>query len=170
MRSYGADEVFDYRSPTCVKDIRRVTRNCLKYALDPFGEIKTMSICIESIGRAGGRYSALEQFQEDICDRRTVSREFTIGATIIGEGCDFGGNYMRPPRPELRVWGIAWYQSIQRLVDQNRIKAHPIRVLKGGFDDILQGLSMLSRKEISAEKLVVSLGPKSNQTARTAAP
>ncbi|KAH6650453.1 chaperonin 10-like protein [Chaetomium tenue] len=159
VKSYGADEVFDYKSPTCAPDIRKATRNCLKYAVDPFGEVKTMAICTEAIGRAGGRYSALEKFQEDVCDRKTVKRELTMGAIIIGHGLDLGGRYTRPHSPEMRAWGIEWYKSIQRLVDARKFKPHPIRVLKGGFEDMLEGLAMLKRREISAEKLVVSLDP-----------
>ncbi|KAL2132702.1 hypothetical protein VTI74DRAFT_3465 [Chaetomium olivicolor] len=162
VRSYGADEVFDYRSPTCAQDIRSATRNCLKYAVDPFGEVKTMLICTQAIGRAGGRYASLEKFQEDVCDRKTVRRELVLGPTIVGKGFDLGGKYKRPPQPELGQWGVQWYRGVQRLIDEKKFKPHPIHLLKGGFDDVVRGLEMLQRREVSAEKLVVNLSPSSS--------
>lgn len=114
-----------------------------------------MSLCFDTIGRAGGRYTALERFQEDICNKKTVKRELVMGASIIGFGIDFGGSYAKPESPEMRAWGVEWYKSVQRLVDDKKIKGHPIRVLPGTFDAILKGLDMLKRREVSAQKLVV---------------
>ncbi|KAK5996291.1 Enoyl reductase cheB [Cladobotryum mycophilum] len=155
VKSYGADEVFDYKSPTCAADIKKLTRNCLKYVLDPFAEIKTMSLCFDAIGRAGGRYTALERFQEDVCNKKTVKRELVMGASIIGFGIDIGGPYAKPESPEMRAWGVEWYQSVQRLFDARKIKGHPIHILPGKFEAVLEGLEMLKRREVSAQKLVV---------------
>ncbi|KAL7928325.1 GroES-like protein [Trichoderma chlorosporum] len=155
VKSYGADEALDYKSPTCAADIKKLTRNCLKYAVDPFGEVRTMSLCFDALGRAGGRYTSLERFQEDICNKKSVKRELVMGASIIGFGIDIGGPYAKPESAEMRAWGVEWYQSIQRLVDAKKIKPHPIRVIPGSLNEVLKGLEILKRREISAQKLVV---------------
>ena len=55
VRSYGADECFDYNSPTCGADIRAFTDNALDYALDCITEESTMKICYQALGRCGGK-------------------------------------------------------------------------------------------------------------------
>ncbi|KAI1193518.1 GroES-like protein [Nemania serpens] len=155
VKSRGADVVFDYKSSTCAADIKKETRNCLKYVIDPFSEIKTMSLCHDAMGRTGGRYTALEKFQEDILQKKTVKRELVMGATIIGFGIELGGNYSKPSSPEMRAWGIEWYKSVQRLIDGKKLQGHPAQIIPGTFDGILEGLDMLKRREVSAHKLIV---------------
>ena len=160
VKSYGADAVFDYKSPTCAQDIKKLTRNSLKYAIDPFAELKTIIICNESIGRVGGRYTALELFQGDFPQVSTIKTDLVMGPTILGAGVDTGGedsDYAKGADPELRQWGIGFYQSIQRLVDEKKLRAHPLRVIEGRFEGILRGLDMLKRREVSGQKLVVKL-------------
>ena len=160
VKSYGADAVFDYNSPTCAQDIKKLTRNSLKYAIDPFAELKTIPICNESIGRAGGRYTALELFHGDLPQVKTIKTDLVMGPTILGAGVDpgeEGSDYAKGADPELRQWGIGFYQSIQRLVNEKKLRAHPLRMLEGHFEGILRGLDMLKRREVSGQKLVVRL-------------
>ncbi len=116
-----------------------------------------MTMCVEAIGRAGGRYIALENYQEEVCNRKTVKRELVLGLTFTGKGLELGGPYAREPEPELGEWAVECFEGLQKLVDQGKIVPHPIRVFKGGFADMIKGLDMLRRREVSAEKLVVSL-------------
>ena len=159
VRSYGADAVFDYKSATCAQDIKRLTRNSLKYAIDPFAELKTMNLCYESIGRVGGRYTALEMFRGDAPQVKTIRKDLVMGPTILGAGVDAGegSDYAKGADPELRQWGINFYQEVQRLVDEKKLRVHPVRVLEGRFEAILMGLGLLKRREVSGQKLVVRI-------------
>lgn len=157
VKSYGADHVFDYHSPECAADIKKLTRNGLKYIIDPFAEVRTMSLCMDAMGRAGGRYCALEAFQEELHRKNSVRRELAMGASIHGFGIRLGGGYSKPPSAEMTAWAADWFKSVQRLIDDGKLTPHPVRVLAGGFDAILQGLDILKRKEVSAEKIVVKL-------------
>jgi NADPH:quinone reductase-like Zn-dependent oxidoreductase len=158
VKSYGADAVFDYHSPTCAADIKQATRNNLRFVVDPFSQVRTMALCDESMGRAGGRYVALESYQET-SDRKSklIKRELIMGQAITGRAIKLTDGYGKPDDPELGVWGIECYKSIQRLVDERKLRPHPLRILDGGFEDVLKGLEMLKRKEISGEKIVVRL-------------
>ncbi len=73
MRSYGADQVFDYNSPTCAS-----TRNNLKYAVDCIASDATLKICYSAIGRAGGQYIALNPFPEHLAATRKVIKPDSI--------------------------------------------------------------------------------------------
>ncbi|KAJ5902806.1 hypothetical protein N7495_003334 [Penicillium taxi] len=157
VRSYGADLVFDYKSPTCAKDIRAATKNGLRYALDPFSETKTLAICHEAIGRTGGRYCALEQYQEALCSRKTIKHELVMGGSISGKGVELPEPYGIPPQPEIGVWVRPWYRAIQVLVDTGKLKPCPVEILPGQFDGILNGLDLLRAGKVSGKKLVVKL-------------
>ncbi|KAF5007625.1 hypothetical protein FDECE_6058 [Fusarium decemcellulare] len=157
VKSYGADAAFDYRSPTCGANIKKYTKNALRYAIDPFGEARTMSICYEAIGRAGGKYCALEQYQEALATRRTVTPLLIMGSSIAGRGLVLPEPYGSPPDPELGAWSLKFYKDLQRMIDEGRLKACPPRVLSGGFDAVLSGLDLLQKKQVSGEKLIVPL-------------
>ncbi|PWY81893.1 GroES-like protein [Aspergillus heteromorphus CBS 117.55] len=158
VRSYGAEMVYDYRSPTCAQDILADTDNNLELALDPMTEAKTQRLCYQSIGRAGGRYIALEVWQPMNHTRPTVDPTFIMGSTIIGKEIPLGNGYGSEADPDKRRFGIEYYRQVQRLFDSNRLKSHPIRVIEGGWQGVLNGLELLKSRSISAQKLVVFLG------------
>lgn len=157
VKSYGADVVFDYNSPTCAKDIKSATNNALRYVLDPFGEAKTLGVCHEAIGRTGGRYCSLEQYQENLCSRRTVKHELVMGSAIGGRGVELPEPYGIPPRPEIGEWAIPWYRSVQALIDTGKLKPCPVKMIPGKFEGILEGLELMRKGRVSGTKLIVSL-------------
>jgi hypothetical protein len=157
VKSYGADVIFDYNSPTVAQDIKKLTRNCLKFTLDPFAEIKTLSICHEAMGRAGGRYAALERYQDGILEKKTIKRDLVMGSSIHGKGVPLADGYEKPVSKEQTATGIETYKSVQKVMDQRKLKAHPVRLLDGRFEAVLKGLRMLEKKEVHGEKLVVRL-------------
>ncbi|KAJ5997820.1 Polyketide synthase enoylreductase [Penicillium canescens] len=157
VKSYGADLVFDYSSPTCAEDIRAATKSTLRYVLDPFAEAKTLRLCHAAIGRTGGRYCALEQYQESLCARKTIKHELVMGGAISGRGVELPDPYGIPPRPEIGVWAQSWYRTVQGLIDQGNIKPCPFETIPGGFEGILNGLDMLRNGKVSGKKLVVPM-------------
>ncbi|PWY76061.1 putative zinc-binding dehydrogenase family oxidoreductase [Aspergillus sclerotioniger CBS 115572] len=158
VRSYGAEAVYDYHSATCAQDIRTYTDNNLELVLDPMTEAKTQRLCYQSIGRAGGRYIALEMWQPMNHTRQTVEPTFVMGSAIIGNEIPLGNGYGSEADPEKRRFGIQYYRQIQSLLDSKRLKSHPIRVVEGGWQGILDGLELLKSRTLSAQKLVVFLG------------
>ncbi|KAJ5788784.1 hypothetical protein N7457_003774 [Penicillium paradoxum] len=157
VKSFGADVVFDYNSPTCGEDIRTITKNTLRYVLDPFAEAKTLRTCYTAIGRTGGKYCALEQYQESLCSRKTVKHELVMGGAISGRGVELPDPYGIPPRPEIGVWARAWYQDLQGLIENGKLKPCPVQTIPGKFEGILEGLDMLRNGKVSGKKLVVPI-------------
>ncbi|PYH42433.1 zinc-binding alcohol dehydrogenase family protein [Aspergillus saccharolyticus JOP 1030-1] len=158
VRSYGAEEVFDYNLPTCGQDIQNYTNNNLELVLDPMTEAKTQRLCYQSIGRGGGRYIALEMWQPMNHTRPTVEPTFIMGSAIIGKEIPLGNGYGSEADPGKRQFGIQYYRQIQRLFDTQRLKSHPITVVEGGWQGVLDGLELLQSRTLSAQKLVVFLG------------
>ncbi|KAI9771197.1 MAG: putative secondary metabolism biosynthetic enzyme [Geoglossum umbratile] len=159
VKSYGAEAIFDYNSPTCAADIKAYTKNTLSLVLDPLTEAATMKACYECIGRAGGRYVCLEMYKEHQHTRKAVKIEFIMGSAILGGEVALDQGYGSAADPEKRRFGIEFYRQVQRLFDEGQIKPHPIRIVPGGFQGILDGLEDLKHRRVSAQKLVIVLDP-----------
>lgn len=149
---------FDYHSPTCAQDIRAYTENNLAHIIDPITEPKTTELCYAAMGRAGGKYCALEAYAEEFCTRKVVRPELVMGMSILGGKIALDYGYESEADPEKRVFGVAWYQEMQELLDSGKLKTHPIRLLPGKYEGILKGLNLLKTKQVSGEKLIVKLG------------
>ncbi|KAJ5598969.1 Enoyl reductase [Penicillium hetheringtonii] len=157
VRSYGADLVFDYHSTTCAKDIRAATKNTLRYVLDPFSDVRSVTICQEAFGRTGGRYCGLEQYQEQLFTRKTVKHELIMGGAISGNGVKLPDPYGVLPNPEIGLWARNWYRAVQRLIGEGKIKPSPVEILSGGLDAVIPGLDRLKNGNVSGKKLAVPL-------------
>ncbi|KFZ23608.1 hypothetical protein V502_01915 [Pseudogymnoascus sp. VKM F-4520 (FW-2644)] len=157
VRSYGADNVFDYNAPDVAESIKAYTKNTLNYALDIITEVKTMKHCYGAIGRAGGKYTCLEKYPEHLHTRKTVTPDLVMGISILGKRIALDHGYGSDENLELREFGVEWYVTLQQLIGEGKLRPHPIKVLPGGFHGILDGLSLLKSRTISAQKLVVEI-------------
>jgi NADPH:quinone reductase-like Zn-dependent oxidoreductase len=158
VRRFGATDVFDYHSPTCIEDIRRHTRKSLKYVLDCVSEPETMEFCYKCLGRTGGKYTALEPYAEFLHTRpRTVRPEWVLGPSVLGEAVGWPEPFTRESDQELRKFGLDWFKTVQELLNDGRITPHPVKLLEGGFDGVAEGLELLRQKQVSGQKLVCAI-------------
>ncbi|KAH7310211.1 putative zinc-binding dehydrogenase family oxidoreductase [Rhexocercosporidium sp. MPI-PUGE-AT-0058] len=154
VKAYGAEKAFDYNSPTCIADIKAYTKNSLKFVLDCISEPETMKFCYACIGRSGGKYTALEPYAEFLHTRPTVKPDWVLGPTLLGKEIGWGPPFKQPGNPEVRDFAIMWFKTAQELLDAGKIKLHPLKSMPGGFQGVLDGMSLLRNKQISGEKLV----------------
>jgi hypothetical protein len=154
VKSYGAEAVFDYRSPTCSADIRAYTKNCLKYVLDCISEPETMQFCYACIGRTGGKYTSLEPYAEFLHTRPMVKPDWVLGPTILGKPIGWRPPFEREGDAEVREFAVKWFKTAQQLLDEGKLQLHPLRLMPGGFQGVLDGMDLLRNKQISGEKLV----------------
>ncbi|PGH21394.1 hypothetical protein AJ80_03311 [Polytolypa hystricis UAMH7299] len=159
VQRFGAEKVFDYRSPTCVSDIRAYTGNELAYALDCVSLADTTQLCYASIGRAGGRYVSLEPFRETVAQGRalTVEPSWVMVLTIFGRKVALEGEYGRDSRPEDRKFGAKAFSVVQHLLDRGLIDTHPVKVMPGGWEGVMRGVDIIRSQALSGQKLVYSV-------------
>jgi hypothetical protein len=157
VRSYGADAVFDYRSPSCIQDIRKQTKNSLKYALDCISEPETMEFCYKCIGRLGGKYTALEPYLESFHTRNDVEPDWVLGPSLLGKDIAWPPPFQRKADLEAKAFALKWFGTAQRLLDEGRLKTHPIQCEPGSLQGVLVGMELLRKKQISGKKLVYRL-------------
>ncbi|EAW08949.1 zinc-binding alcohol dehydrogenase family protein [Aspergillus clavatus NRRL 1] len=156
VKSYGATAVFDYHQETCADDIRKFTRNSLKFVLDCISEPETMQFCYKCLGRSGGKYTALEPFPEFLHTRpKTVVPDWVLGPTLLGKKLSWPEPFGRPGGDqESRKFGFEWFGLVQELLNEGKLKTHPHRVVGDSLAGALDGLELLRNKKVSGQKLV----------------
>lgn len=154
VKSYGAEEAFDYKSPTVGQDIRTYTKNTLGYCFDTITQDSTVKICFQAIGRAGGKYTALDPYNEKSATRKIVKADWVLATDVAARGCSWPAPYGREGKPEIRKAATESFKSLQKLFDEGKLRSHPPRVNSGGFEALIEGVGMVRRGEVSGEKLV----------------
>lgn len=160
VKSLGADEVFDYTSPTCAGDIKKSTKGELTLALDCISKGNSTQICVEAMSNKGGVYTTLLPVPGEkvtsINDK--VENKSTLAYTAIGEAFQFGPQSLPaiPPHFEFakKFWSIS-----EKLLADGKIKAHQIAVNEGGsgLEGVLQGLQRVRTGDVRGRKLVYTL-------------
>lgn len=158
-RRYGAEEVFDYKSPTCAADIRAYTGNELAFALDCVTQADTTQMCYQAIGRAGGRYVSLEPFRDTVAQTRphTVEPSWVMALAIFGLEVALDGEYGRAPNAENRKVGVKAFAAAQALMNRNQLHAHPVKAMSGGWQGVVKGVDIIRNRAQSGQKLVYSV-------------
>lgn len=147
--------MFDYHSPTCAAEIRSYTRNTLAYALDCVSQADTTQLCYGAIGRAGGRYVALEPYREKVTAARpTIDPSWLMVLTIFGRKVALDGVYGRDARPGDREFGAHLFATVQPLLDRGLMTTHPIKVAGEGWNGVMKGVDMIRSQAQSGQKLV----------------
>lgn len=156
VRRFGAEYAVDYHSPTAAADLRAYTNNELAYALDCITDAETTKLCYDAIGRAGGRYCALEPFRETVTQARalTVQPSWLMTLTIFGRKVAIDGEYGRDATPEHRKFGVEAYEAVQDLLDRGLIDAHPVKVMPSGWEAVIQSIDIIRGQGLSGYKMV----------------
>lgn len=156
-KSRGAHITFDYHDQGCGKAVRELTGDSIECAVDCITTSESMRICYEAIGSKGGRYLALDQFPLRQHIRRTVKPRWILTNTISGQPVDWKGAYKRGAKPHDREFAVSWFQECQKLLNDQKIQPHPLKVLHGGLDEVRRGLGELKQGRVSAQKIVCTL-------------
>lgn len=156
VKKFGAEKVFDYHDSNCGDAIRAYTGNELAYALDCVAEAETTQMCYAAIGRAGGRYVAVEPFRDSIAQGRsyTIKPSWFNVMTIWGRKVNLGGEYAREASLEDRQFGARSFAVVQSLLDRGLVTTHPVKVMPGGWEGVIQGLARIRNQPPSGYKLV----------------
>ncbi|KAK7428230.1 hypothetical protein QQZ08_005296 [Neonectria magnoliae] len=154
VKSYGADYVFSYRSPTVAEDIVKQFPNISK-AVDCFSEGKSTDVCASVLKNKGGKVVVL--LDRGKSKTPGVEYELVMAYTVFGRAFTW-----LPPigpkweaNPSDRKLLVDFCAVLPELT--KTVKPLPITMLDGGFDAILVGLNKLRAGEVSGSKLVINL-------------
>lgn len=117
-----------------------------------------MEFCYDCLGRSGGKLTTLEPPPAYLNHRaKTVSVDWVLGPALHGKPIGWPAPLGRPADPEMREYAKSWFVTVQNLLDQGKLKHHPMRLMDGGLGGVIDGLDMLKKKQVSGQKLVYSL-------------
>ncbi|KAL9093356.1 MAG: hypothetical protein Q9165_004097 [Trypethelium subeluteriae] len=158
-KRFGAEKVFDYKSPTCAADIKAYTCNTLTYALDCVSQADTTQLCYSAMGRAGGRYCALEPFREAVTSTRpkTVKPTWLMVLSMFGKKVALDGVYARESNPVDRELGRQSFAAVQKLMDEGLVNTHPTKAMGGGWEGVVKGVDLIREQVMSGQKLVYAV-------------
>lgn len=155
VKGYGADAVFDYKSPSVAETIVKEYPSIGK-AVDCYSEGKSTDICAEVIKNKGGTVITLLENGKSKVDG--VTYELVMAYTLYGHAFQW-----LPPvgpkwdaKPDDRK-GLARFCADLPKLATGVLRPLPVEVSEGGFDDILAGLDRLREKKVSGRKLVVKM-------------
>ncbi|KAK1749888.1 putative alcohol dehydrogenase [Echria macrotheca] len=154
LKSIGAAHTFDYKAPTCGSDIREYTQNQLAVALDCITDTRSMTICYEAIGTAGGDYLALNPFPLRAHTRRSVKPDWIITYSVFDQPIGWQRPFNWDPRPLDKEFAVKWYEQASQLLDRNLIRSHPYQIRPGGLNAVPEGVESVWKGEIMGHKLV----------------
>ncbi|KAF2186056.1 putative ToxD-like zinc binding oxidoreductase [Zopfia rhizophila CBS 207.26] len=151
VKSYGADNVFDYRASNAVQEITKTFPDITR-AIDCFSEGDSIHFCAQVLKSKGGKVITLLDTQlktpgvevQMIMSFQLLGRAFAWSPPI-------GPNY--PASTSDREALAHFYASLFSLAQE--LKAPPVTLLEGGFEGILEGLDRLRTGKVSGSKLVV---------------
>ena len=157
VRSRGAETLFDYHVADCVDEIKRYSNNSLRYVLDCVSDAESMVFCHGCLGRMGGKYTALEPYPEKLSARRTVQRDWVLQLEVLGKSIGWPPPFGRAVPADTKDWATNWFQTVQKLLDDGKLRAHPTVVMPDGLQGILEGMTLITNKTLSGKKLVYPL-------------
>lgn len=158
VKKYGAVTTYPYSSPTVGETIRTATKASIRTAIDCITTPESVRCCFTVLSRAGARYASLEHAPNEWRTRKAVKMDMPMTYVVMGREVKLDGVYHRAADPAKFDLGARWAQEVQKLVDQGRLKSHPVREVPGKWQGIIQGLDMLKGGQVRGQKLVVRVG------------
>jgi NADPH:quinone reductase-like Zn-dependent oxidoreductase len=151
VKRYGADSVFDYRSPTAASEISKAHPNITK-ALDCFSEGNSSQFCAKVL-KKGRVITLLDQGKPKKAEIEFKSlMVFTVFGKPFSLLSPLGPAF--PVVPDDRDSLRRFYASLSQLCD-GALKSPPVTVLEGGLNGVLHGLDRIRKGEVHGTKIVV---------------
>lgn len=166
VRNLGADAVFDYHSPTCGADIKRLTRNGLCRAWDCTG--KNLDLCAAAMSDdKPGLYASLDCNDLLADSARLAEMNRMVQYQEVMRCWDalgdfyfwYGRNAMYPDPSEMEFYR-EFLKLSQPFLEAGLVRPPRMKLnmLGSGLDGVLMGLThMLRGGKVSGEKLVYTL-------------
>ncbi|TQN66180.1 Protein TOXD [Colletotrichum shisoi] len=160
LRSLGASEVLDYRSPTVSEDIRRLTGDRLTLAWDCQSTSESAVLVAKALSSSeGGVIGTLLPVDKKVVQEVNPKVEVKMSLYYTAFGEDFGYFGKRDAVPENYEFGKKFWEISRGLLADGKLK--PIRVIKNqggsGLDGVIVGLKELKEGKVSAGKLVYTI-------------
>ncbi|KAG7661607.1 IFR1 [[Candida] subhashii] len=157
VKSLGADEVFDYQSPSLITDIQEVVKGKIEYAFDTVGTARSIQMvydtALTSISPVS--FENLDFFTEAnhelLADRK--DRFFcSFRGAVWGDPLNESGANIGLDDEAIERFRNFWDFELGKVIKE--IKTLELVVMDGGLESVHGALEYLREDKIRAEKLV----------------
>lgn len=149
LKSLGATELFDYRSPTAVEAIIEAAKRAgqpIRYALDVISEVKTLKATAEVLLGSGGRGSKLAHVLP-----WPESEPKPDGVELLS----VSGEHIWTTRKDIATW--LFHDFLPLALEKGVIVPSPkLQVVEGGLNGLQSAMDSV-KNGVSGQKLVVKL-------------
>lgn len=154
VKEYGADDVFDYRSPTAVEDIIRAYPN-IDRAVDCFSEGASTEFCADVVRKnRGWVVTLLDAGKKDLDGVRV---DFLLAYSVFNAEFQWlpplGPKFHK--RPADHEAFRRFYAALPEIAP--KLKVPPLKRLDGGLESLPTGLDLLRQGKVSGTKLVATI-------------
>ena len=151
VKSMGAAEVFDYRDPASIEEIKKFDVNLI---WDTIALESSADFCAQVLAQ-GGSYGIILDVK--MKDRPDVKHTFNLGYTSLGERVEKSfGTFSQEHCEKDYEFMQKWILEGDRLLAEKKLKPHPMKISKG-FEGIIQGMDDMRDDKVSGQKLVFSV-------------
>lgn len=158
LKTFGADEVIDYKDSAWPEHVRSLTDDGLLHALDCISEPETLASVAQAMSSTKKSHvlcilpRTSKDIPEDVASR--VKVESTLAYTVFGRALgNTGFDNTGDARPEDKAFWEKYIALLPELLKSKKIKPNPVKEL-GGLEDIPKGFQLQSDGKVKAEKLV----------------
>ncbi|KAJ3175785.1 hypothetical protein HDU87_005779 [Geranomyces variabilis] len=157
IKSLGADHVVDYSAKDAGKQIRDYTNDKLAHVFDCISTDDSIAIAVAALGSAGGKISTLLDVKLPAsADATKITVQMTLAYTAMGQAFSkFGKDF--PAIPQDYKFASDFFALSQTLLEEGKLKVHPVDARQGGLKGVLDGLDLLRKNKVSGKKLVYSV-------------
>jgi NADPH:quinone reductase-like Zn-dependent oxidoreductase len=154
VKEYGADDVFDYRSPTAAEDIIRAYPN-IDRALDCFSEGTSTEFCANVVRRnRGWVVTLLDSGKKDLDGVRV---DFMLAYSVFNAEFQWlppvGPKFHKVPSDNDAL--RRFYAALPEIA--LKLKTPPLKKIDGGLENLTTGLDLLRQGKVSGTKLVATV-------------
>jgi NADPH:quinone reductase-like Zn-dependent oxidoreductase len=151
LKSFGAKYVFDYKSPTVIEDISKVTQGRLQYIFDCHATDGSTQQAVKCLSSAGGKVATL-LFVDEASLGKNVEVVVPLLYKISGKAFPFGAK-MLPASPEDKAWSEEWVVKMSKLLAEGKVRGNPVKIM-GGLEAVPEGFKYMQEGKVRAQKLV----------------
>ncbi|KAI0058897.1 GroES-like protein [Artomyces pyxidatus] len=149
LRSYGADEVYDYNDPAVGQKIKTSTQGKLTHAMDTISEGNTGKIIADAFSDDGGLVGTALPYESIRAD---IRNHFTLVYHLLGKDFDFPFPYrVNPDNYELSE---KYAQLLSATVALGKFKPMPTLIMPKGLASVEEGFAYMKGGKVSAQKII----------------
>ncbi|KAI0061887.1 GroES-like protein [Artomyces pyxidatus] len=148
LKSYGADEVYDYNDPDVGQKIKASTQGNLTHAMDTISEGNTGKIIADAFSDEGGVVGTILHYQSPRAD---IKNHFILAYQLLGEDFQFPIPYK--VSSDIYALSEKCGSLLSATLALGKVKPMPTLIMPKGLASVDEGFAYMKGGKVSAQKI-----------------